>query len=319
MASQPSFEGDLLNFEPEDNPPWRRKGQVVPSVGVMVTDIVGFQEKWNSMKKNRDACAVQPRQFIENLLHCNREHSCMASASLGKTRECLAAGREVNNPTLSSEKRRENAYLEEAYNNLRRGIEAWQRNNYNRWLIEEPMLKRANETILKSATTRPGCTEPGEYSTRPRYIEFDGELYEYQNPDNMQIAVVRILEKFNSLFQETNNPETQNDEHEDKAQRLRKLYNACGWLVFEMLDLHPFGDGNGRLCRLLCSCVLSTCTPFPTPIYDIWSTSCKYDYMKALVEARKSDTRHPRALVTMIIECSWYGWKEFLERLQTTT
>ena len=130
----------------------------------------------------------------------------------------------------------------------------------------------------------------------------------------MWSSVNSVLDKFNSLFEESRCPGNEGSQA-DEVERLLKLFKACSWLLFEMLDLHPFADGNGRLCRLLCSYVLSTCTPFPTPIYNTWSSSSKNDYMEALVEARKSETRHPRALATMIIECSWHGWRNFLNNL----
>ena len=42
----------------------------------------------------------------------------------------------------------------------------------------------------------------------------------------------------------------------------------------------------------------------------------KYDYQKALYDTRKTVERHPTALTTMIIECSYHGWKNFFQRLE---
>jgi hypothetical protein len=55
-------------------------------------------------------------------------------------------------------------------------------------------------------------------------------------------------------------------------------------------------------------------TPFPTPIYNVWSESKKDDYIEALVDARKSKNRQPTSLTTMIIECNYHGWKRFFEK-----
>ena len=45
----------------------------------------------------------------------------------------------------------------------------------------------------------------------------------------------------------------------------------------------------------------------------------KYDYQKALYDTRNTDERHPTALTTMIIECSYHGWKHFFQRLEEKT
>ena len=62
----------------------------------------------------------------------------------------------------------------------------------------------------------------------------------------MQEAVCTLLDRFNSLI-------TQSINETDEADRLLSIFKSVAWLVFELLDLHPFSDGNGRLCRLLCS------------------------------------------------------------------
>ena len=87
-------------------------------------------------------------------------------------------------------------------------------------------------------------------------------------------------------------------------------------MLFELLDLHPFGEGNGRLCRILCSYLLSYFSPLPTPVYNVWTYSTKDDYLEALKRTRKTVERHPTALTTMIIECSYYGWRKFFQRLE---
>ena len=74
------------------------------------------------------------------------------------------------------------------------------------------------------------------------------------------------------------------------------------------------GEGNGRLCRILSSYLLSTFSPFPTPVYNVWTDSSKYDYQKALYDTRNTNERHPTTLTTMIIECSYHGWKHFFSK-----
>ena len=87
-----------------------------------------------------------------------------------------------------------------------------------------------------------------------------------------------------------------------KAIDFLSIFKSAAWLVFELLDLHPFSDGNGRLCRLLCSYVLSTCTPFPSPILG--------KYVHALIAARKFGCLHE--LTNVIIESNLTSWRMLL-------
>lgn len=207
----------------------------------------------------------------------------------------------VGNESLSFEEQ-ETVNLIDAYLYLESESKAEDDMKY-RGLLEESMLRQVNKVILRNIPRNDCYTKAGIYSNNPRVTQFRGETYYYQQPDDMQEAVCLLLDRFNSLFTDSIN-------RTDEVEKLQGIFKSVAWLVFELLDLHPFSDGNGRLCRLLCSYVLSTCTPFPSPIYNMHSDSSKNDFENALVDARKSETRHPCALTTMIIESNWASWKK---------
>ena len=160
----------------------------------------------------------------------------------------------------------------------------------NQGLLEESMLRETNRIILWN------IPRDNHYTNSPRITQFRGELYHYQQPDDMQEAVCVLLDRFNSLF-------TQSINTSPESNKLLSIFKCVAWLVFELLDLHPFSDGNGQLCRLLSSYVLSTCTPFPTPIYNLHTD---HEFEKALITGRK--TGRPSVLASMIIESSLVAW-----------
>ena len=163
--------------------------------------------------------------------------------------------------------------------------------NHGYRLLEESMLRETNRIILWNIPRDNHYTKAGSYCNNPRITQFQGELYHYQQPDDMQEAVCVLLDRFNSAYMQSINS------------GLLSLFKCVAWLVFELLDLHPFSDGNGRLCRLLSSYVLSTCTPFPTPIYNLHTD---HEFEKAVIAGRK--TGHPNTLTSMIIESSLVAW-----------
>ena len=181
-------------------------------------------------------------------------------------------------------------------------------------LLEVGLLKETHRLILQNIPQPVGLTKPGEMSNTPRVTKFKGEIYHYANPDDMESTVINLLDKYNFLYDSC--IKEKGGLNEDI--NVYSLLKTCSWFLFELLDLHPFSDGNGRLCRILSSYCLSKLNPFPTPIYNVWTNLCKEDYIEALVEARKSPDRQPCALTTMIIECSYYGWEKFFMALEAS-
>ena len=197
-----------------------------------------------------------------------------------------------------------------AYENLVAKINREERSS-DYGLLEVSLLEETHRLILQDISLPKGLTKAGRMSNNLRVTEFKGELYQYANPEDMESAVSNLLDKYNFLFDCCTKGKGELKNFDD----FYSLFKTCAWLLFELLDLHPFSDGNGRLCRILCSYSLSKLNPFPTPVCNVWTDSCKHDYIEALVEARKSPGRHPCALTTMIIECSYYGWERFFKAL----
>ena len=246
------------------------------------------------------------------IFYCNKEEGYRCG-TLEETQECLHEDPSKNKLNLSQQEN-ETSNLERAYEYLMK-IKQNEQDADLHGYIEESMLRESNKIILDGIERPKNSTKPGFYSNRRRFTMFEGERYEYQMPPDMHHAVNNLLDKFNSLYRDSQN-------ESDEEKKVYKLFKTCSWFLFEMLDLHPFGNGNGRVCRLLCSYVLSTCTPFATPIYNVWSSSSKHDYKVALKAARPDPAdrhpadRHPCTLTTMIIECNWYAWKHFMAEVK---
>ena len=105
----------------------------------------------------------------------------------------------------------------------------------NQGLLEESMLRETNRIILRNIPRDNHYTKAGSYCNNPRITQFRGELYHYQQPDDMQEAVCVLLDRFNSLFTQSINTSPESNE-------LLSILKCVAWLVFELLDLHPFSD-----------------------------------------------------------------------------
>ena len=307
-ATEPtrSVVASVIEFEASENPPWRTSGaENCGSVSDMLNDIVKWQEQWNSVKGNLDEESLKKveREFLNRFIfHVNTEEEHGCRGSVEDIEECLD---NTNSPANVEEQ--ETVNIRNAYSYLDQEVKKEEDELLG--LLELKLVQEVHKIILENVAVQRGGTPPGKLSSNPRRTTWKGETYEYQNPRDMESAVNTLLDRYNDLLY------SMKSEDNSKQEKVYKLFRICSWLIFEFLDLHPFGDGNGRLCRLLCSYILSVMTPFPTPIYNIWSSSRKEDYKQALVDARKSASRHPSSLATMIIECNRSGWQEFLKKL----
>ena len=95
------------------------------------------------------------------------------------------------------------------------------------------------------------------------------------------------------------------------------LFKCAARLLFDFVDAHPFGDGNGRMCRLLANHVLSLITPFPVSPYSSGEgRSRREDYLDAIIECRSHRDKGPATLTAMLIEGTWRGWKNLFDNLE---
>ncbi|XP_020619248.1 uncharacterized protein LOC110057012 isoform X3 [Orbicella faveolata] len=322
MAEKSNLEGrreklaTYLPFDASETPKWRTKEEV--PISEMIRKIMDYRKKWEEAKSanvydEKLVEKVRSQFLVEFIFHVNMEEE-KGFGTFEETEEFLnsfhARGGNLQRPLSITEQ--ETINLRKAYEHLLGKMEREEEES-DYGLIESSLLEETHRILMEDTDLPQGKTKPGKFSVERRYVEFNGELYKYPHypkPGDMETAVYKLLDKYNDMFDLCTKGGLK--EFED----FYYLFKTCAWLLFELLDLHPFGNGNGRLCRILCSYLLSKFTPFPTPVYNVWTESRKNDYRQALVDTRKSEGRQPTTLTTMIIECSYYGWGKFFEALE---
>ena len=325
MAAQRSPIANVIEFDPLEDPPWRgnlgkdtgEQPRECPTVKQMLADIVSFQKRSTTKEDGEEVLRKIREKMIHKYIYQVNAEEEHGVGTLEKTIECIKAEEELKTSQLEEEERAPLTEEEQETTNVYRAYK-WLEDKVGKeceqdkslyGLIESSIVKELHKIIMDKLPLQQGQTKPGNCSEQIRYTTFNGEYYRYQRPNDMEEELNKVLDRFNSLIDLSKSIS-------DSEEKILKVFKAASWFLFEFLDLHPFSDGNGRLCRLLCSYAMSVCSPFPTPIYNIWSESSKKYYINALVDTRNSSDRHPKALTTMIIECSWYGWKEYLKELE---
>ena len=304
---------DVIRYELIDYPPWRDVSANLKPVNEMISEIAKFHKKWDSVKQTLEPENIKKAVLFMELefyhhVNLEEEHGLDAfddTANLIKTQY----------PTLKktiSKSEQEVLNLFHAFQKLKGFQQIQQNTKEDTPLLDEEILKSVHELLLQGINKQ-GNTKPGEYSQSIRITEYKGERHEYKPMSGLTLeqSVQTVLDRYNSLVESC----IRNWE-ESRQESLTDLFKIAAYLLFQMLDVHPFADGNGRLCRLLVSYALSFATPFPSSVYNLWSDITTKDaYLDAIVETRKSATKQPRLLAAMIAECNWYAWKTFFERL----
>lgn len=124
--------------------------------------------------------------------------------------------------------------------------------------ITENLVKEFHKIILVEPYSGEAEINPGEYKTQANYLySTTGERIDFEPPQE----VPRLM---NELINWLNN-------HIDPPKRKKKKYDlhplliASGFHV-RFIQIHPFGDGNGRMARILMNLILMLCGYVPAVI-----------------------------------------------------
>lgn len=91
-------------------------------------------------------------------------------------------------------------------------------------------------------------------------------------------------------------------------EKLTYIIKCATWLFYHAISVHPFGNGNGHLCRLLANDVLQELTSFPVQLYNVGSVT-KDHYFNAIIQYQ--DNSMVDNLSAILVDGLWYGWNDY--------
>ena len=153
----------------------------------------------------------------------------------------------------------------------------------------------------------PDC---GKIRTGEAYTHWHGGPYYYPPPKQAEELFYALIDHHNKRMADCLHDVT-TDEYTEY------IFKCAADLLFEFVSVHPFGDGNGRMCRLLANYVLGLITPFPVSLYHSPERNAREDYLNAIVHCREHPKEKPYQLTTMLIKGAWRGWKTLFYNLKT--
>ena len=88
--------------------------------------------------------------------------------------------------------------------------------------------------------------------------------------------------------------------------KITYIIKCAAWLFCQMIALHPFGDGNGRISRLLANQVLSELMIVPCVKFFNFGDINRDHYLEALIKFQ--DHKDPGNFAALIVDALRDGW-----------
>eukprot|EP00049_Salpingoeca_infusionum_P026402 m.25515 g.25515 ORF g.25515 m.25515 type:complete len:300 (+) comp8729_c0_seq2:302-1201(+) len=156
-------------------------------------------------------------------------------------------------------------------------------------------IKHFHKLLMSNALNERGeFTKAGDYRTKGCH---SGTGYQYLAHEQIPQSVEIVLTKMKAAVQH------------DKKQLLPALVR----LFYDLLIIHPFEDGNGRLCRFLLGALLVgyKLAPFPVPLGSQYRRSRRHCEQCL----RYADQKHTGRLNSLLLVAIWSKWRNF-QKLQ---
>ena len=161
--------------------------------------------------------------------------------------------------------------------------------------LSEKLIKEAHHHLMKDLSSEGHTITAGFY----RENAVHAGNHTFIRHEDVPASMTRIIKQYNERFEKKHNS-----------------IELASWLLMEMLQIHPFQDGNGRLSRLLwCYSLMRDGLPFPVIPFPGRNKAYK-QYIKCIQRDQDSfdnSNKHMNSLTLISITMTW---KNFIINLK---
>ena len=294
---------DKLSFSLLEKPEWR---DLESTTSEMITKITGFRLKYNKLPEQaKRFCTEQfAKAMAVDYIHNLNVGECVGTQDKENTKELLEKTFPASLPDDQDAKRSE----KETMNTYRAMKEFHEKHTE----MEHTGLLTVQEICDIHKVLLNGLHEDnGEIRTTDTYTHWANGVHFYPPPEIATQRFYALIDHHN-MYMSVRQPDKDSEEYTGY------IFKCAARLLFEFVDTHPFGDGNGRMCRLLANYVVGLITPFPVALYHTSNPrrSQRDDYVNAIVRCREHPEEGPQGLAAMLVEGAFRGWESLFKNLE---
>jgi fido (protein-threonine AMPylation protein) len=253
---------------------------------------------------------VRNGEAVAFVLNSNRLE-LVGTQDEAETRElCELAARgaaDASGASISCDKRRETTRTFEALQHMHRLKSDMCEGAFpqtHALFLTPDIIKEVHEALTQGLVAA-----PGQYRQKPVYPE--GYAFVYTHPDAIENAMFSWTDQINWLLHSFS---------QDVS--LEDVFKLAALTLFYCVDVHPFSDGNGRLCRIVTNSMLMLHHFFPVYIQPVTADGIRNQkawraiYIAAIEQCRRHAQKVPEDLTALLIESSWTSWNRITEMLR---
>ena len=172
-------------------------------------------------------------------------------------------------------------------------------NNYIIRLLTVPMICEIHQLLVKDG---------GQFRTRDAYTDRpNNSCFYYMSPQYFDIEdwMYRVVDVHN-LHMQYYYEEMKSKTTEDKYIYIIK---SAAWFFCRVISIHPFSNGNGRLCRLLANDVLMELNRGPIQLFNVGNVT-KTHYFNAIIQCQDPERyfiQPPEDFAALLVDGIWYA------------
>ena len=303
-ATTATMLSDKLSYSFDENPVWRDE-ELSLSTSEMIQDITERRLKYEELSDEAKRFCTEDfaRAMAVDYVHFSNVGEMVGTQNKKDTERVL--NRFMNDETVTAGSTRTEKETMNTYEALKRFYRMHETTQDTGYLTVQEICN-IHKVLLKGV--HPDC---GQIRTYEVYTRWRGGEFFYPPPSEAEDRFYALVDNHN-IYMEAAPSDKTSVEYTDY------IFKCAARLLFEFVDAHPFGDGNGRMCRLLANYVITLITPFPVFLYDTSNSSRngREDYINVIVRCREHPVEGPGGLAAMLVEGAWRGWENLFQNLQ---
>ena len=297
----------MLRFQPTETPSW----DAIVSTSHKLTQVCTWTEQYYKLP-------AAAKSFVQDSYCRAAVAQCVLNANLSEetgladldsTKEVLQAAK----ATLSGKPAQETKQLGDAMQALATHYEDMSacqpQHSLEALTLTPDIICQVHRVLMHDLVHN-----AGEYRSGEAYGGFAEGIFFYQSAQLIPSLLLTVCDLYNQSLRKI----------AASANQVPELYRLAAVLFVQLVTVHPFSDGNGRLARLLASHVLRSVTPFPITPHSDGTDSTRKTYVAVIMAARVVDSKAnsfltlsaPADFTALLIHAGWEGWKNCFNNLE---